>query len=1267
MKRTPSSLHRLVTISAATAALATLCPLGQAQTVSTWTGGGGDGRWNTAANWDQGAPPAEGTNALIIAGSTVNYPSPMTATSFAGLTNAGALTVNASGFNIEAGGLAPYFGDFGGSLVINSGGVMLITNAGDWRVSSNHTVVVEGGALIVTNNPGGTVTFGPSGNQSTANAAGFTNNAGTVVFDQAFQLRGRFSRFIMNGGTLDLLRGGGIFEGSNDQERPWLINGGVANLGDFSITRTTGGGGLVLSNGVVTTTSLRVGTSASRAYATIYGGVLTNTGAFFVSDRSTGAASGDRRIRFLVRGGTVVSTDPGGIVVCNQANANAAAETVIGAVLEVSGGVLMAEGITLVPDNNFINAYGTFTLSGTGVAYLGTLGLSGNAGSGGSGYWVNLNGGTLAAKADTTFNADVTLGGSTATVQAADAAGNPFNITCEGVISGGGVLVKTGGGTLTLNKANLYTGNTVITAGRLALGSAGSIASSPNIFINTGATFDILAASGFTLGDARTVAGNGSVAGDLALASGATLNPGSNLLTGTLTCGGSMTQTGGAINHFDLSANPAGPNNDLVVISGDLNVSGLNTIEAIGGGNPGTVYPLIRYGGNFNGSLANFKLIGANGSLSNNTSAAKGIYLIVASTVRGLASVAWAGNSTLNDWDVMNRTNWLNNGVLDFFVNGDTVRFDAGGTVHPLVNLVGNVTPAFVTVDAAGNYTFRGDGSIVGTGGLTKTNSGTLTILTTNTYSGATTIAGGVVEATTLANGGVASSLGAASFLAANLVLDGGTLRYLGETTATDRAATIGSGGAVLDVAPNATILTLNGSLTGDGRVTKAGTGTLVLAAANAYGGGTLNANGVLQVNVAGALGAAGVTNINGSTLRVNAANIALANAAEFTGNSTLDLANAAGNTALTGAWTGDGTVNIVNLEGAGRTFTIGGGGAAGGHMWGFSGAVSFGTNDGYLRINNDNSTYNFGSSNALFDVGTGMGTLNQRNGGTITHFGALKGGPSTRLSGRGGTGTAGTNTYSIGGKNLDTTFEGEINDGSGMTAITKVGKGRLTLTGTSIHTGVTTVEDGSMQVDGTFTASPVTVVGGVLSGRGNLGGAVDVQVGGTCAPGTSIGTLTINNSLTLAGNTLMEVSKGTGWDQIAASSIAYGGTLTVTNAGGALTLGESFQLFSTGSASGNFTSIVGSPGAGLAWSFDPLTGNVTVVARTEPPKLEFVQTGSNLQFSWSGSYKLQAQTNALSIGLSTNWGDYPGGATSGVSVPIDSKSPAVFFRLTNP
>src|SRR5207249_339056 len=137
--------------------------------------------------------------------------------------------------------------------------------------------------------------------------------------------------------------------------------------------------------------------------------------------------------------------------------------------------------------------------------------------------------------------------------------------------------------------------------------------------------------------------------------------------------------------------------------------------------------------------------------------------------------------------------------------------------------------------------------------------------------------------------------------------------------------------------------------------------------------------------------------------------------------------------------------------------------------------------------------------------------------------------------------------TYAIGGKNLDTTFEGQITDGAGnaATAIIKQGTSKLTLTGTSIHSGPTTVESGILQLDGSLSSSQVTVNGGTLSGNGTLSAAVTVNFGGTLSPGASIGQLTINNGLFLAsGSTnIMEINKssGTNDSMIGMSGVIYG------------------------------------------------------------------------------------------------------------------------------
>jgi hypothetical protein len=66
------------------------------------------------------------------------------------------------------------------------------------------------------------------------------------------------------------------------------------------------------------------------------------------------------------------------------------------------------------------------------------------------------------------------------------------------------------------------------------------------------------------------------------------------------------------------------------------------------------------------------------------------------------------------------------------------------------------------------------------------------------------------------------------------------------------------------------------------------------------------------------------------------------------------------------------------------------------------------------------------------------------------------------------------------------------------------------------------------------------------------------------------------------------------------------------------------------------------------------------------PPTLVYTPVGADWVFTWTEpGFKLQTQTNDLSVGLSSNWVDVPGGNTSGVTVPGPNPAiPAVFFRL---
>ena len=84
-------------------------------------------------------------------------------------------------------------------------------------------------------------------------------------------------------------------------------------------------------------------------------------------------------------------------------------------------------------------------------------------------------------------------------------------------------------------------------------------------------------------------------------------------------------------------------------------------------------------------------------------------------------------------------------------------------------------------------------------------------------------------------------------------------------------------------------------------------------------------------------------------------------------------------------------------------------------------------------------------------------------------------------------------------------------------------------------------------------------------------------------------------------------------------SNIVYEGTLSVTNLAGELAGGQTYKLFSAASSSGNFNNISPvSPGANLAWTFNPAAGTLSISALPSP-QVTSVRLGSSGSFTMSG------------------------------------------------
>jgi autotransporter-associated beta strand protein len=214
----------------------------------------------------------------------------------------------------------------------------------------------------------------------------------------------------------------------------------------------------------------------------------------------------------------------------------------------------------------------------------------------------------------------------------------------------------------------------------------------------------------------------------------------------------------------------------------------------------------------------------------------------------------------------------------------------------------------------------------------------------------------------------------------------------------------------------------------------------------------------------------------------------------------------------------------------------------------------------GHIAMSDGTLTLNLGGSTA---------------GGTIVS--SLAGSTGTV---RGGTGSNATTTLTI-NSTTNTIYSGILANGSSSNVLTvvKTGAGTQVLSGVNTYTGSTTVEAGTLQIDGsTAAASAVTVQSaGVLGGVGTVGGNTTIQAGATLAPGNSPGVLSFGSNLTLEGNVVMELNglvRGTGYDGIdVAGALAYGGGLTL-NFGTTFANGSSFSLFDFGSATGSFETI---------------------------------------------------------------------------------------------
>jgi autotransporter-associated beta strand protein/T5SS/PEP-CTERM-associated repeat protein len=522
------------------------------------------------------------------------------------------------------------------------------------------------------------------------------------------------------------------------------------------------------------------------------------------------------------------------------------------------------------------------------------------------------------------------------------------------------------------------------------------------------------------------------------------------------------------------------------------------------------------------------------------------------------------------------------NGIIQLNAGG-TLQIGAGGDSGNLSvgNLSNNGTLAF---NRRTNSTYSD--IISGTGAVTKSGNGTLTLNGANTYTGTTTISAGTLQ---IGAGGTTGSLtsditnsgllrfnrsdnstysgnisgtSAVTNLGAGTLTLNGSNTYTGNTTISAGTLQVGANGTTgsltSNITNNATLVfsrsdnsTYSGVISGTGAVTKSGAGTLTLSGNNTYTGSTTISAGTLQVGDGGRISSSSIFTVgsasgDNATLNLTGGNVS--NTIGYVGNST-------GST---------GTVNVSGgnwANSAGLTIGRSGTGSltiSSGTVSNTSGIVGKSiTSTGTVNVSGGNWT----NTLDLVIGQTGNGTLNLTGNGTVR----VDGGPVTLANTSGKTGTlnlgngttAGTLSAAtiIGGNGtavVNINQSGTYTLGSNMTgslSLNHTGTGTTTLTGANTYTGNTTVSAGTLKVNGSTSASLFTIASGAtLGGNGTIGGATTIY--GIHSPGNSPGIQTFTGNLTYAlsgasGPTVnWQLSGNTDTDLAAFDQIVVGGNL---------------------------------------------------------------------------------------------------------------------------
>ena len=593
------------------------------------------------------------------------------------------------------------------------------------------------------------------------------------------------------------------------------------------------------------------------------------------------------------------------------------------------------------------------------------------------------------------------------------------------------------------------------------------------------------------------------------------------------------------------------------------------------------------------------------------------------------ADYVWCDKVT--NWDFTSQT-W-NEGID---VYHDDVKVLIHSDADATISVDAEVAPDAIVVTGNGNITLNGEGNIGGLTSMNKAGEGTLAINTTNKYTGATVLHEGTIEFNSLKNGGEASAIGSSKEFAQNWIFDGGTYKYTGATTATNRSAKL-MRPTVFNIEQSSAVVTMNGSLEGNSDFILDGKGQLKVGTtkffthtgATQLNGGTLYLSTV-DIAKAG-IGLSSKLVLNGGHLKTKGESSGYETYSfpiEVIGDEISQISynrNCYSNNKVTGTgvlqfnipylreyikgdfseFTGRIIANGISSESAGSLFLI---------------------NSNSVNLKNMVIQCKGNARVCIWDT-SGSQTL-----------GGLSGVSGTYLSGSSKQTDGFSCTWSIGSANTDETFAGKINNWScsgsghsGTVSINKVGTGLWRLTGSNDYKGYTNVKAGTLVVNGTNSGTgPVAVSkDATLKGKGTIAARVSLLSGATvCAGDTLINSsvLKLNGGLTANSGSIIEFPLKSQDGMNTSNRIKVTGAFTINDATLSLDIsnatsiqdGTQFTLFdlSAANVSGSgFANIVPEvPSENQVWDTSNLltTGIISVKAKGADGINDAINDGSN-------------------------------------------------------